>query len=571
MIETYYMVAFAVSLLFSAIYVYLWHKHFDINLTMVFTVVPVVCMGYVLFSHAHNAEEALIAIKITYIGGAYLPFFILFCIFNLCQIHVKKWLRVVMFIISSASYVLAISAGYNKLFYKSVSFEVRDGAPYLKKVYGPLHTLFFVYVFVFFAIGLIAIVYSLNKKYQVSRRVILSLIIPDIICVLAYVLGRQITDRFDFLPIGYVGAQAVFLVIAYTVNLYDLYDTVVDSLANEGEAGYITFDFKNRYLGSNDTLKKIVPEVANYRIDDMLSGNSEDSRKFQHFLNSFKEDNKNYRFVYSVAGEDGSDDDRIYNVDVNYLYDGRRKRGYFVTFTDDTKNRKYIQLLDTYNETLQQEVDEKTRNIVKMHDNLIMGLAMMVESRDNSTGGHIKRTSEGVRILIEEILKEGDVELDPEFCRNIIKAAPMHDLGKIAVPDAILQKPGRFTDEEYNEMKKHAPEGAHVIHEILQNTDDENFRIVAENVAHYHHERWDGSGYPSGLKGEEIPIEARIMAIADVYDALVSKRVYKEAMSFEQADAIILEGMGSQFDPSLRNIYVNARPKLEEYYGTQDR
>jgi putative two-component system response regulator len=193
---------------------------------------------------------------------------------------------------------------------------------------------------------------------------------------------------------------------------------------------------------------------------------------------------------------------------------------------------------------------------------------MMVESRDNSTGGHIKRTSDGMRILVDELKKEGTLKLSASFCRDVIKAAPMHDLGKIAVDDAVLRKPGRFTDEEFEKMKHHAAEGARVIHEILLHTDDESFKKVAENVAHYHHERWDGSGYPEGIAGEEIPLEARIMAIADVYDALVSKRVYKEAFSYEKADSIIMEGMGTQFDPGLKNAYVNAKPRLEAYYSS---
>ena len=107
------------------------------------------------------------------------------------------------------------------------------------------------------------------------------------------------------------------------------------------------------------------------------------------------------------------------------------------------------------------------------------------------------------------------------------------------------------------------------MHEILKSTDDYSFHILAENVAHYHHERWDGTGYPDGLKGTDIPAEARIMAIADVYDALVSKRVYKEEFSFEEADRIILEGMGSQFDPALKTCYEAARPELEAYYQTE--
>jgi putative two-component system response regulator len=201
---------------------------------------------------------------------------------------------------------------------------------------------------------------------------------------------------------------------------------------------------------------------------------------------------------------------------------------------------------------------------------MILGMATMVESRDNSTGGHIKRTSDVVEILITEIQKdksEDRLKLSADFCHNIIKAAPMHDLGKIAVDDAVLRKPGRFTDEEFNIMKTHAAEGARIVHEILKGTDDLAFHLLAENVAHYHHERWDGSGYPEGLKGEEIPLEARIMAVADVYDALVSKRVYKEAMSFEKADSIMRESFGKHFDKQLEKYYLSARPKLEEYYS----
>jgi response regulator RpfG family c-di-GMP phosphodiesterase len=254
-------------------------------------------------------------------------------------------------------------------------------------------------------------------------------------------------------------------------------------------------------------------------------------------------------------------------VHINYLYDGsKRRRGYQLYTTDDTRNQQYIALLDNFNAELKEEVAEKTEHIVEMHDNLILSLAIMVEGRDNSTGGHIRRTSDSVRILVEEIKRGGEFNLSDQFCRNIIKAAPMHDLGKITIDDAILRKPGRFEPEEYEIMKTHAAEGAKIVHEILKGTDDDDFHRIAENMAHYHHERWDGKGYPDGLQGNEIPLEARIMSIADVYDALVSKRAYKERMSFEEADRIILEGMGTQFDKRLEPYYIAARPKLEQYY-----
>ena len=203
---------------------------------------------------------------------------------------------------------------------------------------------------------------------------------------------------------------------------------------------------------------------------------------------------------------------------------------------------------------------------IEVQNKLEYGMALMVEGRDNNTGGHIRRTSKVVEILANEMVKDSNLFINHRFFSNIIKAAPMHDLGKITVDDAILRKPGKYTPEEFAVMKTHAEAGAKIVKDILKDSSDEEFAKVAINVAHYHHERWDGSGYPCGLKGEDIPLEARIMAIADVYDALVSKRVYKEEFSFEVANQIIIEGMGKQFDPNLEKYYLLARPKIEQYY-----
>ncbi|MBQ1849411.1 MAG: HD domain-containing protein [Lachnospiraceae bacterium] len=567
MIFLFYGGMFIASLICTAIYIYMWHRHFDVNLTMIFTLVPITCLGYALYALSENLREAVLANKIVYIGGCFLQLFVLFCILHLCQIQLKRWLRMTLFLACALIYGCVLTVGYTQTFYKSVTYETTENYFFLVKEYGPMHTVFYGMVVLFFLAGLFAIVYSYLAKSQIPRVVLYLLVLPDVICMASFFGGRRIIQYVDFLPLGYVLAQITFLMIAYRVNLYNISDTVIDSMVREQQIGYVSFDFKYRYLGSNDVAKKIMPELETKAVDEMF-GYREAERKIRHFLDSFQTSEANNTFAHTVKGDSGDpEDERIYAVKVGYLYDGAHKRGFIITFTDDTANRKYIRLLDGYNEKLQQEVEEKTRHIVDMHDNLIMSLAMMVESRDNSTGGHIKRTSDGIRILMDEIMKEEKYDFSMEFCKNIIKAAPMHDLGKIAVDDAVLRKPGKFTDEEYEKMKLHAAEGARVIHEILRNTDDEAFKTVAENVAHYHHERWDGSGYPEGLSGEQIPIEARIMAIADVYDALVSKRVYKEAFDFEKANRIILEGMGTQFDPNLQSAYEKARPRLEAYYG----
>ena len=153
-----------------------------------------------------------------------------------------------------------------------------------------------------------------------------------------------------------------------------------------------------------------------------------------------------------------------------------------------------------------------------------------------------------------------------KFLQMVIKAAPMHDLGKIAVDDAILRKNGKFTDEEYEQMKRHSAEGAKIVRNILLGVEEQEFVDIAENIAHYHHEKWNGQGYPEGKSGIDIPVEARIMALADVFDALVSKRCYKEKMDYDKAFAIIEESLGSHFDPELGKMFLRCRPQLEEYY-----
>ncbi len=566
MISIIYGSLFLASLLCTAIYLFIWHKHFNVNISMIFAFVPIVCLGHFLFSISGDLGGAVTAQKLIYLGGSFLQMFILFSILNLCQINIKNWVRILLYLCCIVLFMGTLTIGHTDLFYRNVTFSIQNGMVRLEREYGVMHTLYFVVVLAFFAVGFAAICYSWVKKRQVPRTIILLLVFPYAIVLVCYFTGRRFEQGIDFTTLGYLLAQILYLVISARMNLYDVADTAIDSMVRERAIGYITFDFRYRYLGSNEIARHLMPELEQLAVDDIL-GQDVSGKRIRHYLDSFRLDEKYNQFVYQFheAGVP-AEEEKIYNVNVNYLYDGGRKRGYIVTFTDDTANRKYIRLLDSYNDKLQEQVEEKTRHIVEMHDNLIMSLAVMVESRDNSTGGHIKRTSEGVRILIDEIRKEGTCHLSDEFCRDVIKAAPMHDLGKIAVDDSVLRKPGRFTEEEFEKMKQHAAEGARVIHEILQNTDDESFKVVAENVAHFHHERWDGSGYPEKLSGEQIPFEARIMAIADVYDALVSKRVYKEAFSFEKADTIIMEGMGTQFDPGLKVIYENARPRLEKYY-----
>lgn len=225
----------------------------------------------------------------------------------------------------------------------------------------------------------------------------------------------------------------------------------------------------------------------------------------------------------------------------------------------------YIYYNDLVQEDIKEELVTNQQKMSVMQEHMIFGLASLIETRDMETGEHIHRTSAYVRMIAENARKEGiyDDVIDDEFITRMYTLAPMHDIGKIMVSDTILKKPGRLTPEEYEEMKKHASVGGEAIRKALSGVTDENYLQFASDIATYHHERWDGTGYPSGLKGENIPLSARIMAIADVYDALISERCYKSAMSKEEALKTIEEESGSHFDPKLVKVFLNHTNELE--------
>ena len=589
MIAAYYDIAFMLSLLLGIVYAWLWHRHFDVHITMIFVLVPVTNLGYALLAHSETLGEALNANRLTYVGGCYLLLFLMLVIFSLCDIPLRRWMRVGLLCLSTAVYVSALTIGKEEIFYRSIRFERLDGVVRLYKDYNWMHTVFYALIAAYFLLSIGAIVYSWFRKNQVSRKTIYLLFLTELSAMLAFFGGRVLFTGIELLPAACDLGLVIYLIIVRRMCLYDLTETAADALVETDETGIVSFDFRYNYLGGNEMARRVFPELNDLKVDLPVRRSEHISELMLPWLEGFRRDQAQERIFYEQG-------DRIYEIFVNWLFDGRRRRGLQILIDDETADQRYIRLQESFNSELSREVKAKTRKLEIMHDSLILGMAAMVESRDNSTGGHIRRTSDGVRMLIEELrsdpedrlletycprsirdAQQDDKDTAPDgsgriekFCACLIKAAPMHDLGKIAVDDAVLRKPGRFTPEEYEKMKTHAAEGARIVREILKDTDDGDFRRIAENVAHYHHERWDGSGYPEGLRGEEIPFEARIMAVADVYDALVSKRVYKEKMPFEKADAIILEGMGSQFDPALERFYRAARPKLEAYYAAME-
>ncbi|CAK0754040.1 putative cyclic di-GMP phosphodiesterase VC_1348 [Azospirillaceae bacterium] len=216
--------------------------------------------------------------------------------------------------------------------------------------------------------------------------------------------------------------------------------------------------------------------------------------------------------------------------------------------------KKTRDFLADHNAFLEAEVQARTRQVARIQDTTIVAMASLAETRDNETGNHIRRTQNYVRALARAM------QAHPRFAATVndaviellYKSAPLHDIGKVGIPDRILLKPGKLDDDEFAIMKTHARLGYEAILKAEARLEgDADFLVYAGEIAYCHHEKWDGSGYPRGLSGDSIPVSARLMAVADVYDALISRRIYKPPFSHEKAVALISEGRGSHFDPDL--------------------
>lgn len=248
---------------------------------------------------------------------------------------------------------------------------------------------------------------------------------------------------------------------------------------------------------------------------------------------------------------------------------------YFVFYSNITvKNKlKNIITIETINNSLIKEIEEKNDIIIQafkkhseIQDNIIYAMADLVENRDADTGNHTKRTADYSKIIAMSAKKMNfyENELTLDFIILIEKAAPIHDIGKIMISDNILKIPRRLTEEEFEIMKTHAITGAKIIEHVYMDIESSEYIQCASNIAHYHHERWDGKGYPEGLEKENIPLEARIVAIADVFDALISKRCYKDSFSLSDAFMIIEKESGTHFDPKLVQAFLAAKDEIIE-------
>lgn len=553
-----------------------WLKIFDVKNSVlqyiILLILVVSNLGFYFLSSSATLEEAIVAQKMTYFAGAFLPVFYFLLVLEICHIKIPKLLNVVLLMIQCIIYGLSCTIGKNELFYKNVSFYVKNGNGILIREYGPFHILLPISMYFYMGAAIAVTIFALAKNRTINRRGIIAMVVLCVFAVGTYLFERALHITYDFSPVVNDLLMIGALIPVYKSNLYTVYEK--RDIINEqlGQKGFLTFDKKRTYQNCNEYMSNIFPELANYRVGQKLEGCSKELQKLVDQIdkfegkqqeNSAKEHSHNKLTPFWINGK--YYEGLIHSVTNSFGI----PKGYTIELNDDTADRMIIELKERYNDELAKEVEEKTKRIREIQQKTILGMAQMVESRDLSTGGHIKRTSDVVGIFAKKLLLS-ELPLDKHFLGLVIRSAPMHDLGKIGVDDAVLRKQGRFTDEEYSIMKKHSEIGYHMVKEILSGVEEEEFVSVAENVAHYHHEKINGTGYPHGLKGEEIPVEARIMALADVFDALVSKRCYKDAFSFDKAFEIIEKDSGTHFDEQLARVFISCRTELEDYYNKSE-
>lgn len=553
-----------------------WLKLFDVRSSitqyMNLIVVAVSVFGYYLLSISRTLEEALLAQIISYVGSVFLPLFYFFLVSEICHIALSKTVKIVLSLVQAGIYGFVCTIGRNELFYKSVTGHMKNGMVVLEKVYGPFHIPAVGSKYIYLVLSVMIVIYAFVKKKSVDRKNAIAMLVFMALGVTGYAVEKILNFEYSFMPVIFNVLMLAALIPIYDSNIYTVYEN--KDIINEqlSDVGFLTFDLKKAYKGCNSDMEKIFPELSQYKLGQIIKNSSRDLQNIIDYISYIEgryADRSRKEHIH-ISIEPFLRDDRYYDGRIHILTGpfGNLK-GYTIELHDNTEHYKALELKERYNEELAKEVEKKTKQIKTIQEKTILGMAQMVESRDLSTGGHIKRTSDVVRIFARKLVKS-ELGLSPQFLAHVIRSAPMHDLGKIGVDDAVLRKQGRFTDEEYEKMKKHSEIGYHMVNEILSGVEDPEFVCVAENVAHYHHEKIDGTGYPDGLKGEEIPMEARIMALADVFDALVSKRCYKEAYSYEKAYEIIEQDAGTHFDKTLAMLFLSCKEELEKYYNASE-
>lgn len=513
--------------------------------------------GYWLRITATDMGQLVCAQKLIFTGGCFIYYLLFLFTVDLHEIKLPKSIRHIMTLFAVVLTGIMFTFDHHSLVYTSITYSDAGEVPTLIEQAGVFIHVYRAQFFGYSILMVLAALMGIAHHKITTRRIVLTelLVSAALLPAIAFLIEKVCTLTYNILPFACAISIAIIMFLVYWKYIYDIDDEVREAAYQKLDSAIITVSFENLYQNCNPLALEMFPGLSKLSYHETL-----DEEEYKDIHEILKGNCKEYFF-----------NGRVYETEVQNIEKENRLAGKIIWLRDATAHVEMVNFMKNYQAELSQLVDSKTAHIIELQNKVLLSMSDIIEGRDGSTGGHVKRTSYVVKLLTEEIAKHDFLPEHQVVFQHIPTTAPLHDLGKLTVDDQILRKPGKLTDEEYEAMKLHAEKGAEMIVTVLQGIENKDVLRISQNIARHHHERWDGRGYPDHLEGENIPLEARIMAIADVYDALVSRRCYKEPMSFEKANQIMQESFGSQFDPNLKQYFDTCREAIEKFYLENDR
>jgi len=517
-----------ILLLYEVLYVTM-QKPSPIQVFLIFTAVGTIIMlvGYTVEIQATTVELALTGCSFSYLGKPFALIGTTLFLASYCGYKINNKVLVSLFIYAALISFIVFTNNYHYLYYSSVDFDTSKEFSNLVLGHGPLYYLYMAGVIGGLFSDLFFAAKAFKKAETSNER---SHAILMFILVLSTAVGytvflMNITRGYDTTMIGcIVGAICLFILFT-RFKFFNVISIAKDEALKDAHNAFLVLDNNNHIEYSNLAMDKLLDII--FSQDELV--------ELPDGLTSLK---KGY-FTYSARKK--------------IVQNSGKVLGWVIEIVDITDSYNYSQKLE-------REVQARTRELQHMQRKVVAGFANIVEARDGSTGKHIKNTSNYVSLVANKLQKDGhylDILTD-DYITHLVDAAPLHDIGKISVPDNVLLKPGRLTPEEFEIIKTHTTFGEDIIEKTMRDVESDEYICIAKDIAYCHHEKWDGSGYPRGLKGDDIPLAARIMAVADVYDALISERCYKPPFTTDEACNIIRESSGTHFDPLVAEAFLSS-------------
>ncbi len=516
--------------------------------------------GQLVISISETLDMALIGNTLMYFGAAFMPPFLFIIALKSCGIIAPIPVTLTMMIYSLVLEILASTAGKTDIYYSSITLDTSGSVSVLQKTYGPMHTLYVLMIIIYVAAFLMLFAYAISKKTRISVRIIGVMAFFAALVGVGYWLDHVLDTRLEIDSIVYLLSTVALIWGIKDIDLHDLQTCIFDSSNNDLSETVIVFDKKNRFINANKGAKELFPEINDLSVG--IRPKETDSVFYNEIVKKVNENATNAFFREKSGMIDIGDKKYEMRMSNIVFASHGKKEGTYVELNDVTAEEKLKAMDALYSRELEENVKKKEHEIEDTLNKLIMGLSEIVSNRDSFSEGHIKRGSAGLKIFAERLAAEDPFRFTWEYLNRVQNAAPLHDIGKISLDDDIMAAGKNRTPEQLGKMKTHASEGARIVRRVLTKADDRKFVNIAVNIAAYHHENWDGTGYPAGLKKEEIPLEARVVSFVDRLDEEINEAENTFDMSFDD----IVASIGTKLDPELGEVFKKCKEDLRKIY-----